>query len=1755
MHFNVNVSDSQPSSSISKIDYRIFVNGEELEGDQYSLYNYNEENLIYNWSTSDLIVPAVGLIDTDNVRLTVIAEDLSGNISEQSYDFNVISEPAIVSVTTIDEGFYKDAQQSVITISGRSGSFKSENIKIHLSATDAYNNEISDTYTIGTWVKSGDNHTATITFNKNANYRDFYVEYRDSGECGISSYSSKMSFTIDSQAPTGNLIIDNSNWAELLETVSFGLLFENSMVTITANAQDDICTETPKIEYYKSDDVTPKTFEYLDNCNEWKEFNPININEDDIFTIYLKITDAAGNYNYISSKGYILDTTEGSIEIIPETANENGYYNKDVNVTINVEDNAAYSGIKTVVYWVITDGIETQRETIFSFENTNPTYAELVNTFSDVITIDAETNNSDNVVLKVKVVDNAGNEKTESINVKIDVTKPTIRLYFDSNNANVVKDRGYFRTSRKAYVEITERTSSFNELNATSSISINAVNYLGEEIELNVVDMISNWVTERGTIPDEDKHTAEISFSNEGNYEWELSYTDNAGNENTQIDFGNSITPFTFTIDKTIPTATISVNDSTWDKLLDFITFGIYSKNVINISATANDDISPISLEYCKLNDTKIKTSSELDKIQEWKTYNNFSINCEEVFIVYIKATDAAGNYRYISSNGAILDTSSSQITLIPEHTDITHNNIGVYNHDVEVEISINEKQYSGIKTVEYWVITDGIETQRETIFSFENTNPTFGNLVNVFSDVITVDAEINNSCDVNVYVGTMDNAGNYNEQSIKIDIDNISPSINIDYDNNNCKKIKDDRGYFASARTAIITVEERDGHFNLDDIIRNIQILAKDVNSKEITTIDYDEMISTHDNDLKHIYISYSQDANYDFSICYQDIAGNNANIVTDRSITPYRFTIDTKKPTATITVGESGKWARTWEKIVEKLTFGLWSKDSVTVDCTVNDNISPIESISYYKTSDTALKNKTELEGLSDDMWIDFAPFDIGCNDRFVIYLRAVDYAGNTEYISTNGIILDNIKPVVEEVKPEITITPEQPVNGLYNNDVNVSVKVVDKSPNTDNVYSGLREVKYEVYNMGNKTQEGILYNFDLTDPTQQDLCQVYEQKNVIVVNKDLNNSNDVIIKVFAVDNAGNDNVASVNVKIDISAPIVKVDYNNNDGDIKFADTKTDAYFRSNRTATITISERNFDPTKVLINITNPDGDVPQISGWSIVDGTGNGDDTLHVATVDYVHDGDYTFDIKCCDMAENNGIVNYNNSVAPNKFTIDKTNPIVNISYDNNNSRNGNYYNASRTATIIIREHNFETSRVNVKLTAIDNGTNVDLPYISGWTSSGDVHTAQLSYISDALYTFDFEYKDKAGNSISDIAQESFYIDKTNPTLSISNIVDHSANNSSDNIGFTITTVDTNLDTFNPVLTATVKNGNSFESKQIDLGTYSDIPNGKVYTVNNISLDGIYRITCVATDKAGNKYSNVTLYNNDGSTYLQNSSSDDTLLTFSVNRNGSTFEIDKNTTNLINKYYVQKVKNNVVLIETNTDDLVSYEITLNNKKLKENKDYKVALSNGNSDWSKYTYTINKSLFENEGEYTIVVSSVDKATNNSFSDVKDASVKFVVDRSAPVVAVTGIGNNSRYKTNQQSVTLIPADDGGSLKSLIVALVDNDGNIIKELVHLEELELQKELEGNNGKINFDIDEGLYQNVKVICTDYSVDDSDNTNIYEAVFNNISVSSNSFMIFWANKSLRYVSIIGIVAVICGIITYIIVKKRKQKPNNK
>ena len=1631
---------------------------------------------------------------------------------------------------------------------------------------------------------------AAVSDGEKAQY-SFYIKRMSDG--AISGLTT-VSFKKDTVAPSVSIKASGiSGWDKFLSIITFGLWGKDEIDFTIESDDGENGSGVASVQYYidtetamKPDLGTQDAVDMLNALDEskWNAYaDGFSLQKDSVAVVYAKVTDRAGNYTYASTNGVVFDSQAPTTTLVPlSMPNEAGFYSSDVEIQVKASDIAPYSGIKSIEYWIESNGIATKGSkdkpvSLYSFEKEDPEYADLTASYDSSVSnnniiISAAENNSDDVVLYVRVTDNAGNvknigtdEKVYSARqeLKISSSKPTIQVTYEEDPAAIETHNGvaYYNSGRRAKIVITGRTSVFAEdlpVINVSTARYNAAAGTYETVSIDGLYEMSGWSTVEGTVSggNDATHTLYIDFYGDANYSFTVDYTDKAGNTAVYTPQNGMTTEGfksgSFTVDKTSPTAEIQVNENIWDRLLHVITFGRWGKaDSANVKASSQDDTSPTKIEYFVTEDAEPKNAAMLDAVSAWTAYEReFSIKPDKQFVVYLKVSDYAGNYIYINSDGHIIEKTAASISITPDNPVAVVNGIGVYNSDVNAVISVTEGEsnYSGIRTVEYWVTADGKETQREILYSCQyTTEPLQKDLTQNFSKEVTVSASKNNSSNVVLNVRVTDNAGNVSQKSQVLDIDVTAPAISVAYaDEKPVKKVvagsgSVEHGYFDGNRTATIQIMERANHFDPQAATDGITITA--TNAKGETVIaDTKTLISgwtvvpgeDADTTVHMATISYNMDANYTFAISYVDKAQNgNGPVSTGDSVTPGSFTVDKTAPTGMISVEQLG----TWDKLLSAITFGRWSKESLQVSAVYDDATSFVETVSYYKTSSTRVLSASELDAVTE--WIPYQNFSINANEKFTVYLKVVDAAGNVTYISTDGIIIDDVMPAIENVGPQITVSAEGDVYGVVSTDVPISVSVTDPVSGDTKAYSGLREITYEVYSQGALTQSETLFSFNNENPTHEELVQNWSSQSAFVVDRTLNNSNDVEVRVHAVDNAGNASTQTIRLQIDITAPRIEVQYDNNDGDATFTGDGTEAYFKEVRTATITIYERNFNPEDVELVITNTDGETPSIGGWSKTEGSGNGDDSANVATLTYSADGDYTFEVTCKDAAGNTAEApDYGSSLAPTKFTIDRTLPQFAVSYDNNDYRNENYYKEGRTATLTITEHNFETSRVNVILNATDDGQSAEIPGISNWSSNGDVHTATIYYPGDALYSFDIEYSDKAGNTMEDFTEQSFYVDTTPPVVTISNITDESANNDDGNIGFTMTVTDTNFDAFVPEIIAVVREGNEFKQRSYEGGSFSSVSNGRSYTVSNLEEDGIYRIFCTAVDKAGNEFTEVNLYRPNGTPYTEARNGSDVLLKFSVNRDGSTFELDRSTLEVVDNYYVQNVTQNIAIVEINADEITEHTVSVDGNELTEGTDYTVNSEGGDGNWRKYTYSIDQSLFEKEGEYNIVVASTDEAKNNAFSDVKSASIKFVVDRTAPVVSASGLATDGRYQTDVQTVSLIPSDDGGRLKSITVSRVDEDGKSLGELLHLEEDELDEELSINGGVLTFNLSEGLYQNVRIVCKDYSAGENGDTNTYDETFTNVSVSTSAIMIFWANKVVRNIVIAGGTTAVCG-----------------
>lgn len=127
-----------------------------------------------------------------------------------------------------------------------------------------------------------------------------------------------------------------------------------------------------------------------------------------------------------------------------------------------------------------------------------------------------------------------------------------------------------------------------------------------------------------------------------------------------------------------------------------------------------------------------------------------------------------------------------------------------------------------------------------------------------------------------------------------------------------------------------------------------------------------------------------------------------------------------DTEKPTGEITIGTNK-----WNEFLNKLTFGIFFKDTQEVTINAVDN-SGVVFVSYLVT-DKEL-SEAELNSLVFRAYEE--PFCIDPNGEYIVYVMLVDENINITYLRSDRITLDNIQPVISGIENGKTYCEAQTV-----------------------------------------------------------------------------------------------------------------------------------------------------------------------------------------------------------------------------------------------------------------------------------------------------------------------------------------------------------------------------------------------------------------------------------------------------------------------------------------------------------------------------------------------------------------------------------------------------------------------------------------------------------------------------------------------------------------------------------------------------
>lgn len=588
---------------------------------------------------------------------------------------------------------------------------------------------------------------------------------------------------------------------------------------------------------------------------------------------------------------------------------------------------------------------------------------------------------------------------------------------------------------------------------------------------------------------------------------------------------------------------------------------------------------------------------------------------------------------------------------------------------------------------------------------------------------------------------------------------------------------------------------------------------------------------------------------------------------------------------------------------------------------------------------------------------------------NFKGFVSAYAVDRVGHQGAVNQpDGVVTESSNYHINSVSVDIQMpeTSFQDASGnpLYSADMSASATVGCS-------ISGIRSMEWGI---GSETLGSVSVNSNGSLSGDSASVTATDRNLVLSLNKALSlqgNANGLTIWVRVTDRTGHTSESNRVFSIDKDAPQISVSYDT---------SEEDTYYAVNRTATITVQERNFDPNQFRVT-----GQAGSLGSWS-----NNGD--VWTNTMTFAEDGTYQFNLSCTDRAGNESA-----GYGSESFTIDKTAPQLTVSWNNDNPSNGDYYNSTRVATVTVIDRNFDPTRFALT------GDGV----LSGWSNNGNVHTATVEFSQDGQYHFSISGEDLAGNRSETYDSGVFNIDATVPVLEITG-VENSVSYKED-VGFTIRMSDNNIDmTRTSVSLVGRKNGairiNGTLNEQTGEYSFTSFPREEMY-------DDIYTLTATVVDKAGN--------------------TSEQVITFSINRFGSKYSF---TDPSILGTYLREAKD-VVITETNVDQLDTNAARV--AVIKDGADYPVDSKYihiteevGADGKYTYTYRIDKEAFSEDGAYLVQIYShaVEGTDYNSLSQ----EYAFVLDTTAPEIIVSGVESGKTYRDYERTVTIDVRDLSG---------------------------------------------------------------------------------------------------------------------------
>lgn len=491
---------------------------------------------------------------------------------------------------------------------------------------------------------------------------------------------------------------------------------------------------------------------------------------------------------------------------------------------------------------------------------------------------------------------------------------------------------------------------------------------------------------------------------------------------------------------------------------------------------------------------------------------------------------------------------------------------------------------------------------------------------------------------------------------------------------------------------------------------------------------------------------------------------------------------------------------------------------------------------------------------------------------------------------------------------------------------------------------------------------------------------------------------------------------------------------------------------------------------------------------------------------------------------------------------RIVVDNISPTAEVEYNTpvQMVNGASYYDETITATITINEANFYAEDVEVTVTK----DGAAYPANTAWSDNNtDVHTGTLSLTEDGDYFISISYTDKSSNEMVVYTSDQLTLDTdiAEPEITI-NGQDANGMSYKEDVSLEIGFDDINFENYEIMLTRT-----SYAQKNVDVtnqfiaGHMSLKETGGRGVFNQFDKtaenDGIYRLEVAFTDKAGHESKTETM--------------------FTINRFGSVYEYSDYLVSLIEEggAYRQEITDDLIITEYNADRLVNdslnIEISCDGKPLTDSgytvtPEINQLASTGSSGWYQYQYTIDKDNFKSDGVYKIFVSSADEAGNMpENTNYDDKSILFRVDSTKPEIeSIVGL-ESSIINAMEVTVNYTVYDTMG-LSSVEVYVSDNKVSEITDF----------STDSNNYSGSFILTENSSpQTVQLVVKDLAGNAVDTDAVdfnSEYDFNkSVTVSTNFFVRFYANKPLFWGLAGALAAAVVFILGFILIMRRKKE----